>query len=313
MRLPDDPGIGRGPGRSRPDSPYEGKWMALLQGSREPMIGSVEITDACNLRCRHCFLNGQMPRPHELGVEAWRTVLRREFHGRGIRRISISGGEPLLRPDVIRMILEEGFHPWVLTNGTLPLPDLPLTYSVSIDGTEASHDAIRGPGSYRITSRNVLGAPHDGVFLNMTITTLNKDDPAAVVSQWKGKVRKISFGFSTPVVEQDPLWVPFGRERDAVVAGLLELKAEHPDFLLNTERQLRLMGDGAWAECCPSWILLCLDAAGGQKRCAFGDRADCRRCGADVYTAISSGLDGDVFEWMQNISDLTPELKRPST
>jgi len=279
-------------------------WMALMLGSREPIIGSLEITNACNLRCRHCFWWADRSPNAELGVEEWRTLLRREFKSRGIQGISVCGGEPLLRQDVVRMILDEGYLLWVFTNGILPLPDLPLTYCVSIDGTEGNHDKIRGRGSYRKTRKNILSSPHNGVFLNVTINSLNSNDPAALVEEWKGKVRKISFGFHTPVAPRDSLRVPFGSERNAIVADLLRLKKEHPDFLFNTEGQLRLMRAGRWSKTCPAWFLLSLDSAGRKKRCALGDKAVCRQCGSDLYAGIRSGLDGDILEWLKNMFDL---------
>jgi len=284
-------------------------WMALMMGSREPLIGSAEISNTCNLNCRHCYWRADRSTEPELRVEEWRTVIRREFKDRGVRGISISGGEPLLREDVIRMVLDEGLHPWVFTNGTLPLPDLPLTYCVSIDGIEKNHDEIRGRGSYQKARRNILSAPHDGVFLNVTINSLNRNDPAALVEKWKGKVRKISFGLHTPLAAEDPLWIPFGPERDAVVADLLRLKCEHPDFLFNTEGQLRLMKTEAWSKECPTWFLLSLDSAGRKKRCALGEKAICRGCGSDCYTGVSSGLQGDILEWLKNILELFLEPK----
>jgi len=279
-------------------------WMALMTGSREPLIGALEITNECNLRCRHCYWWADRSPEPELRVEEWRAVLRREFQSRGIQGISVCGGEPLLRQDVIRMILDEGYHLWVFTNGILPLPDLPLTYCVSIDGIEANHDKIRGRGNYGKTRKNILSAPHDGVFLNMTINSLNRNDPAELVEEWKGKVRKISFGFHTPLAPEDPLWIPFGPERDGVVDGLLRLKKEHPDFLFNTEGQLRSMKTERWSRECPTWFLLSLDSAGRKKRCALGDKAVCRECGSDLYAGIRSGLNGDILEWMKNMFDL---------
>ncbi len=102
----------------------------------------------------------------------------------------------------------------------------------------------------------------------------------------------------------DPLWIPFGPERDAIVSDLLRLRKGQPDFFFNTESQLGLMRTGAWSETCPAWFLLSLDSAGRKKRCALGDKAVCRQCGSDLYAGIRSGLDGDILEWLKNMFDL---------
>jgi Fe-coproporphyrin III synthase len=298
---------------SRTMAAYSNKVMALMMGSREPIIGSVEITNACNLRCRHCFWWATRSPHAELSVEDWRGRLRAEFKDRGILGIGVSGGEPMLRPDVIRMMLDEGYHLWVFTNGILPLPDLPLTYCVSVEGTAAHHDEIRGRGSYRKTKKHILACPHDGVFLNMTINTLNREDPEALVDEWKGKVRKISFGFHTPWTPRDPLWVPFGEARNAIVAALLRLKKKDPEFIFNTEGQLRTMKTGRWTKACPSWFLRTLDSAGRPKRCALGEAALCAKCGVDCYAGISSALGGEMLEWVRNMLNLQlrPNPKTP--
>jgi Fe-coproporphyrin III synthase len=298
---------------SRSIAAYWGKLMALMLGSREPIIGSVEITNECNLRCRHCFWWATRSPHAELGVEDWRALLRREYLDRGITGIGVSGGELLLRTDVIRMMLDEGFHLWVFTNGILPLPDLPLTYCVSLEGTEKSHDKIRGRGSYRKTKRNILSCPHDGVFLNMTLNTLNMREPASLVDEWKGKVQKISFGFHTPWKPRDPLWIPFGKARNEVIDELLRLKKKDPDFIFNTEGQLRTMMTGSWTKTCPAWFLRALDSSGRPKRCALGDTAICGKCGVDCYAGISSALGGEMLEWVKNMTNLLlrPNPKRP--
>jgi MoaA/NifB/PqqE/SkfB family radical SAM enzyme len=90
----------------------------------------------------------------------------KKFIKNDVMSISLTGGEPLLRPDVIEAILSEMKRRYVtiVTNGTLPLVDFGVGYFISIDGTEKIHDAIRALAKiYRKVKRNVLDHPEVGV------------------------------------------------------------------------------------------------------------------------------------------------------
>lgn len=118
------------------------------------------ITHACNLRCVHCYqeeYQSHMPRE-----ELFRVLdqLDELLTGQGVRgQINLTGGEPLLHPDFFPLaeeIRRRGYRLGVLTNGTLIDRDTaarlaglsPVFVQVSLDGTEAVHDAIRGVGSF---------------------------------------------------------------------------------------------------------------------------------------------------------------------
>ena len=69
----------------------------------------------------------------------------------------------------------------------------------------------------------------------------------------------------------DPLWVPFGPARSRMVDKLIGLKAEYPEFVINSQKQLELMkgnwgGTGTTPIECPSWAILSLDHLGRIKR-----------------------------------------------
>lgn len=114
----------------------------------------VEVTDRCNLRCRHCYLG-------EAGKEdlAPETLLRLldDFDEMGGLRLLVTGGEPLLYPhfDLLdRALAERTFRPVLITNGTL-FEDYDLgstnflEIQLSLDGLEEGHDLLRGKGTFR--------------------------------------------------------------------------------------------------------------------------------------------------------------------
>ncbi len=124
----------------------------------EPSLRYLElqITNACNLRCKHCYLDpGER---QELAPETVRRVLS-EFEDLQGLRVLITGGEPLLhsRFAAINDILADySLRTVLFTNGTLlsrsMIRELKThEIQVSIDGLEKSHDALRGAGSFEKT------------------------------------------------------------------------------------------------------------------------------------------------------------------
>jgi radical SAM protein with 4Fe4S-binding SPASM domain len=113
----------------------------------------LQITDACNLRCKHCYIGE--PSRHELTPEQIRNVLVGFQQMQGLR-VLLSGGEPLLhsRFDEINEMLPDFFLRKVLfTNGVLLKKEVLSALKVneiqvSIDGLEAAHDSIRGAGMF---------------------------------------------------------------------------------------------------------------------------------------------------------------------
>ncbi|MBI4953219.1 MAG: radical SAM protein [Myxococcales bacterium] len=121
-----------------------------------------EATLRCNLRCLHCGSACEATSPvRELTtgevVDILRTIAA-DFDSRRIF-VSVTGGEPLLRRDVEEVVAEMtrlGMRACVVTNGTLldaararSLHAAGMrTASVSVDGTRAAHEEVRGRGTY---------------------------------------------------------------------------------------------------------------------------------------------------------------------
>lgn len=87
-----------------------------------PQIVSYAVTRACNLKCSHCHANAKENMPNELTLEeATQTI--NEMGTLGTEVIIFSGGEPLLREDLILNLTEYcndlGIITAILTNGVL--------------------------------------------------------------------------------------------------------------------------------------------------------------------------------------------------
>lgn len=112
------------------------------------MYGSADIINVCNLHCTHCYwwLNRKNEN-NDLAAENWREIIKKTFKKHRIFVVTLVGGEPTLRPDVIQVFCEEmPKRVCVVTNGTYPLKRFENLYFywISLDGTEKVHDSIRG-------------------------------------------------------------------------------------------------------------------------------------------------------------------------
>ena len=127
---------------------------------RWPTEAIISVTNRCDARCSMCNI-WQLDRQEWLRADDYRRVMPAS-----LRNINLTGGEPLLRPDIVELV--QSIHEAVprarmilATNGfrttrTLEtiarirdfLPDLGI--AVSLDGDAVTHDRIRGvPHAHR--------------------------------------------------------------------------------------------------------------------------------------------------------------------
>jgi len=160
-----------------------------------PHIVAWESTVACNLACVHCRASAQTtPEPDELTTREAFSLID-QLAGFGCSIFIISGGEPLMRPDVFDIAAygtEKGLRVAVSPNGTLLTPEAVHNLkkagvqriSVSIDGSTAGrHDAIRGvPGAFDAAMQGLARCREAGLGfqLNTIVMRQTRDDLAAV-------------------------------------------------------------------------------------------------------------------------------------
>jgi len=296
------------------------KYTSIKLLKKKPFIyGSVDIINVCNLHCSHCYwwLNRKEDNL-DLSPEDWRKTIRSTFKKQKLFVVTLVGGEPTMRPDIIDVFCDEmPRRICVVTNGYFPLRRIKNLYFywVSLDGTQKAHDAIRGKGSYAKTKSNILeyidGPPRNGkpawkdIWISMTINSINYSTAIELAEEWNGKVNKIGFQFHTPFMKGDPLWLEFGSLRNDLVDRLIALRKRHPDFVINSEKQLSLMkgnwgGNGSIPVQCPTWAILALDHSGRVKQpCCIGSadvqslKPICEDCGLGCYSVlVANGIRG---------------------
>lgn len=182
--------MGFAPGGGPAAKEYESK-----TGVKAPRIIAWEITRSCNLSCAHCRAAAEFGHyKGELSLDEIKKVID------NIVTISnpiliLTGGEPLLRPDIWEIIdycHEKGAMPVVGTNATLITDEIAAKLaehkipriSVSIDfATAEEHDAFRGePGCFDASIEGIKAAKRHGVGvqINTTVTKQNVHELPAI-------------------------------------------------------------------------------------------------------------------------------------
>jgi MoaA/NifB/PqqE/SkfB family radical SAM enzyme len=255
-----------------------------LVGGRPPILGTIILTDACNLTCQHCAVNNVTGVMY--GYDAIVAELRLMFD-EGIRIVFFCGGETTLwrdgervLDDLVEAAWETGFYVViVVTNGTITLA-LPRASVVmlSLDGLAGNHDRIRGQGVFDRVMGNLEEADGTNICVYAAINTVNKGDVEGLcrLVAEHPRLRSISFNLHTPYPGTEHLSLSADEKRDVVGTILRMKRAGYPVF--NLDRSLDAYLAGARARPCAQ----CIVSEGG-KRWVCGRCIDvpglCDECG----------------------------------
>ena len=283
-------------------------WIAI----KRPGAAAVDITNRCNLRCKHCYW-WEQDHPQELDDRDMVQLFRR-LKTQGMRAAILYGGEPALRLDVCRAATEIFDGVLVFTNGTLGLPELGSgQWIVSLDGSKEVNDKIRGQGVFDSAVESIKRAPIPPI-VHMTISRLN----AACLEDFVREmlelpIKGMGFSFFTPIrgLDQQDLIIPI-EERKGVAKRLLALREKYGERVGFTRAMARqVLADGSFSswnsyERCPvSKGLQCYRADGTRKLCTYGDDADCSQCGCAAVAVYRGALYPPNYETMRLILGLT--------
>jgi len=156
----------------------------LKGGLDAPICLTWELTYACNLQCVHCLSSSGQRDPRELSTAEAKHVLD-ELRDLQVFYINIGGGEPMVRRDFFDLVeysVGNGIGVKFSTNGAFIDNDKArrlasmdyLDIQISLDGVdEATNDAVRGAGSYRMarTAMDELASAGFGPFKISVVVT----------------------------------------------------------------------------------------------------------------------------------------------
>lgn len=203
---------------------------------------SIEVTTRCNASCLHCFAHAGKSRRLSLSVDLVKEIIA-EGYGTGYRHLHITGGEPLLWEglwEAMHCAFGMGYETVFLnTNGTLLSEEVSsrlaeyrdLLISVSLEGTEAFHDHLRGEGSYKRALQGIEKALSAGVGLYvfaLATRSLLPNLPYFADETYK----------KFPGIKNLTL-IPLARVQDNIVSLQKELLA--PEYFLRLVRTVSLL------------------------------------------------------------------------
>lgn len=256
----------------------------VLFRKKDPILGTIILTDKCNLKCRHCSVNNITAVVHPYKqIKQEMTLL----YKMGVRILFFCGGETFLWREsgkTLRDLVIEAKQTGFLivntvTNGTFPI-DLPEADLIllSLDGNREKHNQIRG-NTYDTIMNNIQHASSDNICFYMAVNQINKNTIKDVCQKAMKlpNVRAVSFNFHTPYPDTKEL--ALSREEKsrccAVITQMMKkgapvfnLKSAFPYLINNTFptpcHQCVVMENGKLSVCGR-----CIDVPGLCSQCGY--------------------------------------------
>ena len=260
-------------------------WLkTVLLKKKDPILGTVIVTDRCNLKCKHCSVNNITSIMHPY------TQIKKEMqtlYDMGARILFFCGGETFLWRDgdltVRDLVIEAkrmGFMIVnVVTNGTQPI-DLPEADLIllSLDGDRERHNAIRG-NTFDTIMENVKNATADNICFYMAINQINKDavrDVCQIAKDTKN-VRAVSFNFHTPYPDTRNLFLSKDEKQKIADTILQMMDKGYPIF--NLKASLPYLVNNSFPTPCYQCLVIedgkisvcgrCIDVPGLCEECGY--------------------------------------------
>lgn len=268
----------------------------ILFGEAKPILGTIIVTDKCNLSCRHCSVNNITALIHPY------PQIRSEMqalYDMGVRILFFCGGETFLwrdgeksLRDLVVEAKEMGFLIVnVVTNGTYPL-DLPEADLIllSLDGDRERHNAIRGD-TYDAILENIQNASSGNICLYMAINQINKGAirDVCLTARDTKNVRAVSFNFHTPYPGTREL--ALSREEKAACCQVIARMMREGSPVFNLKSAFPYLIDNRFPTPCRQCVVMENGKVSACGRCIEVDGL-CSQCGyffVAEYTLLFRG------------------------
>ncbi|MGA8099187.1 MAG: GTP 3',8-cyclase MoaA [Candidatus Cybelea sp.] len=207
--------------------------VSLIDGFSRPITYlRVSVTDKCNLRCIYCMPEGGLPWLRRDEILSYEEIaqIARAAASVGVRTIRLTGGEPLVRRDLSRLIATIASIPGIddialSTNGLLLAEQLPELVTAGLRRINLSLDTLQADRFEAIARRPgldaVMRAIDDAISAGLTPVKIN-----CVVMRGKNDDELADFARLTrdrPIfvrfIELMPVIENVGLQRDAYVSS----------------------------------------------------------------------------------------------
>ena len=267
----------------------------LGRGMRgQELAYSFNVSDRCPIGC-DCYWRARA-RVDEMSDED-AVAFFHEMKARGYLLVTLVGGEPYVRPGLLEKLTPIMPSNWLVTSGTTPLRHFPrTTHFVSIDGADAeTHNAVRrSPKLFERIVHNLTEARAEGEFpayAHSVLNALNYRQIERILAYWSesGLLDGVLFSTLTPIKGSGDSRLRLAREeREEIVHELVRQKERYGEFLVNTDRMIRLLHPEATEtqtpeSCGTARLIGSFDASGARiEKCILGEAADCSQCGCVI-------------------------------
>ncbi len=159
-----------------------------------PIDVQIELTEACNQKCRHCYnfwrYDSDIVKKDELSVENFLAIISK-INDSGVSMLTLTGGEPLLRSEIFFSLLKQAkkYDMEVGLNSNAVLINKEMAERmfkegldhalISLMGLESTHNSISNlPDGFSSTCRGISNLVEAGVSVavNMVASKLNQSE-----------------------------------------------------------------------------------------------------------------------------------------
>jgi len=252
-----------------------------------PIVVSFEVTDSCTCYCKHCDHGG--PRDDSQNLKP--ADYRRYMEALRPCVVQVSGGEPLMRDDLVEVItnIKTGLPYTILvSNWSLMTVEKYVAlrkagidqFSVSLDFPDERHDVFRRhPGLYEHLSRVVprcAALGHDDIVLNSCITSENLETVNAMADQarqWRVNICYSAYSARRTGCQDYLLRSPDQLARLNAELDRVESRRDPTNWVVNSKTTLdatrRYFENGGTPGCTAGWRFLVVTSDGWLQPCSM--------------------------------------------
>lgn len=180
---------------------------------RLPLLLTLDLTNKCNLKCKHCYADAGIALRNELETSDWVRIIDDFSEMSENAEVTLTGGEPTVHPDfwhIAEYIKKKCHRLVVFTNGTtmtneqlkVRLAELADVIQLSLDGLkQTTNDNLRGTNVWERV-HDLFNSVYDKqvqIRLSICLTTTNKDEISANMERFMTEIdpmKKIGVMFS---------------------------------------------------------------------------------------------------------------------